>query len=48
MLLRGVWAGLRASIYTNFVLKYIYFTDKMGEINYPIFLMLRQVVEKKC
>ena len=42
----GVWAGLRASIYKNFVLKYIYFGEKMGEINYPIFLMLCRVVKK--
>ena len=32
----GVWTGLRASIYKNFVLKYIYFGEKMGEIYYPL------------
>ena len=39
-----VRAGLRASIHTNFVLEYIY-TEKMAEIDYPIFLMLCTVVK---
>ena len=47
MLSRGVRAGLRANINTNFVLKYIYLIEKMREINYPIFLMLCRVVKKK-
>ena len=34
-----VRADLRTSINTNFVLKYIYFTEKMGEINYPILVV---------
>ena len=41
----GVRAGLRASINTNFVLKYDYFTQKKGEINYAIFPMLCRVVK---
>ena len=40
----SVRAGFQASINTNFVLKYIYFTEKMREINDPIFLMLCRVV----
>ena len=41
----GVRSGLRANINTNFVLKYVYFTQKEGEINYAIFPMLCRVVK---